>query len=108
VSVLIVAEFRAGKSMVRSAYSWDGDNCAMQLRRQYRRADRDQKANGNEMTPDQSRLLKVGSRVCFNGDQTDRGKVTAVQARYVTIKWDDGHQSFSGHGEMDRVELVKK
>jgi hypothetical protein len=29
----IVAEFRAGKSTVRSAYSRDGDNCAMQLRR---------------------------------------------------------------------------
>jgi hypothetical protein len=60
------------------------------------------------MSPDQSRRLKVGNRVCFNGDQTDRGKVTAVQTKYVTIKWDDGHESFTGHGAMDRVELVKK
>ena len=29
----IVAEFPAGKSTVQSAYSRDGDNCAMQLRR---------------------------------------------------------------------------
>jgi hypothetical protein len=58
------------------------------------------------MTPDQSKQLKVGNRVCFNGDQTDRGTVTAIHMRYVTIKWDDGHQSYSGHNEMKRVELL--
>jgi hypothetical protein len=58
------------------------------------------------MTSEQSRLLKVGTRVCFNGVQADRGTVTATQARYVTIKWDDGHQSFSSHNEMKRVEHV--
>jgi hypothetical protein len=58
------------------------------------------------MTPDQSRQLKVGTRVCFNGEQTDCGTVTATQLRYVTIKWDDGHQSFSSHKEMNRVEHV--
>jgi hypothetical protein len=36
----------------------------------------------------------------------DRGKVTAILARYVTIKWDDGHQSFTGHKEMRRVGLL--
>jgi hypothetical protein len=58
------------------------------------------------MTGDQSKQLKVGTRVCFNGEEADRGTVTATQARYVTIKWDDGHQSFSGHNEMKRVERV--
>jgi hypothetical protein len=58
------------------------------------------------MTPAKSQALKVGSRVCFNGDQTDHGKVTAIQARYVTIKWDDGHESFTGHTHMERVELL--
>ena len=53
-----------------------------------------------------SKLLKVGDRVCFNGEQSDRGVITATQARYVTIKWDDGHQSFSSHNEMKRVERV--
>jgi hypothetical protein len=33
VGQLIVAAFRAGKSTVRGAYSEDGDNCSMQLRR---------------------------------------------------------------------------
>jgi FKBP-type peptidyl-prolyl cis-trans isomerase 2 len=58
------------------------------------------------MTPEQSKKLKVGDNVCFNADQTDRGKVTAIQTRYVTIKWDDGHQSFAGHKEMKRIELL--
>ena len=58
------------------------------------------------MTPEQSRKLKPGTRVCFNGDPVDGGTVTATNAKYVTIKWDDRHQSFSGHREMKRVELV--
>ena len=60
------------------------------------------------MTNKQSKKLSVGARVCFNGDQADIGSVTAIQARYVTIKWNDGHQSFTGHGEMKRVALVKQ
>jgi hypothetical protein len=58
------------------------------------------------MTSDQSGKLKVGTRVCFNGDQADRGTVTANHLRYVTIKWKDGHQSYTGHDEMKRVELL--
>jgi len=58
------------------------------------------------MTPEQSKRLKVGTRVCFNSDPADCGNVTAILARYVTIKWDDGHQSFTGHNEMKRVELL--
>ena len=55
------------------------------------------------MTPEQSKQLKVGTRVCFNDDPADSGKVTSIEARYVTIKWDDGLKSFSGHNAMDRV-----
>ena len=58
------------------------------------------------MTPEQSKQLKVGTRVCFNGNPADGGKVITIQARYVTIKWDDGHRSFTGHKEMKRVELL--
>jgi hypothetical protein len=60
------------------------------------------------MTPEQSKLLKVGARVCFNGDPEDSGEVTSIQARYVTIKWNDGHQSFTGHNEMKRIELLSQ
>jgi hypothetical protein len=60
------------------------------------------------MTPDQSKQLQVGTRVCFNGDPADLGTVTATETRYVRIKWKDGHESLTGHTHMERVELVKK
>jgi hypothetical protein len=60
------------------------------------------------MTPDESRKLTVGARVCFNGDQADLGTVAAVQGRYVTIRWEDGHRSLTGHRNMQRVKLVLK
>jgi hypothetical protein len=58
------------------------------------------------MTAEQSKNLKVGTRVCFNGDQADRGTVTANHLRYVTIKWKDGHRSIFSHNDMKRVELL--
>jgi hypothetical protein len=60
----------------------------------------------NSNDPRTIQKLKVGDRVCFNDNPVDRGKVTAILARYVTIKWDDGHQSFTGHKEMRRVGLL--
>jgi hypothetical protein len=59
------------------------------------------------MTQSQSVLLKVGARVVFNGNQADRGTVKATNAKYLTVKWDDGHESFTGHGDMKRVESMK-
>jgi hypothetical protein len=38
------------------------------------------------MTPEQSKQLKVGTRVCFNGDPADSGKVISIEARYVTMR----------------------
>jgi hypothetical protein len=58
------------------------------------------------MTPEQSQKLKVGARVCFNGEPTDCGTIKENQVRYVTIKWDDGHQSLTGHKHMERIELA--
>jgi hypothetical protein len=58
------------------------------------------------MTPEQSKDLTIGTRVCFNGVRSDGGTVTASQARYLTIKWDDGHESFTGHNEMKRIDLA--
>jgi hypothetical protein len=60
------------------------------------------------MTPEQSRKLKPGTRVCYNSEPADLGTVTATDLRYVTVKWDDGHKSFTGHKNMQRVELVLK
>jgi hypothetical protein len=60
------------------------------------------------MTAEQSQKLKIGDQVCFNGYQSDLGMVKARSFRYVTIKWQDGHESFTGHREMQRVSLAKK
>jgi hypothetical protein len=60
------------------------------------------------MTPEQSKNLKAGDRVRFDGDPADLGTVIATETRYVTIKWDDSHRSLTGHKNMQRVELAKK
>jgi hypothetical protein len=60
------------------------------------------------MTLQQSKTLKPGARVCFDGDKADHGTIKANNANYLAVKWDDGHQSFTGHGDMKRIELVKK
>jgi hypothetical protein len=58
------------------------------------------------MTGEQSKQLKVGDHVHFDGDGADRGRVIAIRAHYVTIQWNDGHKSFTGHNDMKRVERV--
>jgi len=42
------------------------------------------------MTSDQSRLLKVGDRVCWGVTTTDLGTVVGTSWNGVTIDWDDG------------------
>jgi hypothetical protein len=53
-----------------------------------------------------SLLLKIGARVSFNGYDTDRGTVKATNGKYITVAWDDGHVSYTGHSNMKRVELA--
>jgi hypothetical protein len=60
------------------------------------------------MNAEQSEKLKIGDLVRFDGFQSDLGTVKANSTRYVTIKWRDGHDSFSGHCDMQRVSLAKK
>ncbi len=59
------------------------------------------------MTSEQSMKLKVGDRVCYFDIRGDLGTVIDTKFRYVTIKWDDCHKSFTGHNEMQRVERTK-
>jgi hypothetical protein len=59
------------------------------------------------MTAEQSKMLKAGDHVCFNNDPADLGTVIATETRYVTIRWQDGHRSLTGHRNMTRVELVR-
>jgi hypothetical protein len=58
------------------------------------------------MTGDQSRLLKVGDRVCWNTDENDQGTVVGTSWSGVTIDWDDGHTTSIQHNDMAQVERV--
>jgi hypothetical protein len=59
-----------------------------------------------QMTGDQSRLLKVGDRVCWGVTTTDLGTVVGTAWSGVTIDWDDGHTSSIQHNDMAQVERV--
>jgi hypothetical protein len=56
------------------------------------------------MTGEQSRLLKVGDRVKWDNSLTDRGTISEVDWRGVTIKWDDVNSLY--HNDMAQVERV--
>jgi hypothetical protein len=60
------------------------------------------------MTPDKSKTLKPGARVCLDSDQADCGTIKKTNANYLTIHWDDGHKSFTAHRHMKRIEVAKK
>ena len=60
------------------------------------------------MTGSQSRLLKVGTRICWRGDKNDQGTVTEKSWSGVTLKWDSrSHQSIL-HNDMDAVSIISK
>jgi len=56
------------------------------------------------MTGDQSRLLKVGDRVCCGATTTDLGTVIGTAWSGVTIAWDDGHTDSVRHNDMAQIE----
>lgn len=58
------------------------------------------------MTGDQSRLLKVGDRVCWNGDQNDSGTVTEKNWAGVTIKWISRKEQAVLHNDMALVDRL--
>ena len=58
------------------------------------------------MTGDQSRLLKVGDRVCWGSTTNDLGTVVKTTWNEVTIDWDNGHTASIQHNDMTQVERV--
>jgi hypothetical protein len=58
------------------------------------------------MTGEQSKKLKVGDRVQWDNSLKDRGTVSEVDWRGVTIKWDDGRTNSIYHNDMAQVERV--
>ena len=63
-------------------------------------------ATSGTMTGDQSRLLKVGDRVCWGATTTDVGTVIGTSWSEVTISWDDGEASSVSHNDMAKVERM--
>jgi hypothetical protein len=58
------------------------------------------------VTGEQSRLLKIGTRVCWHNDQADRGTVTETNWAGLTIKWDSRGEQTILHNDMGQVERV--
>jgi hypothetical protein len=58
------------------------------------------------MTGDQSRLLKIGDRVCWGATTNDLGSVVATAWSEVTIDWDDGHTASIRHNDMAQIGRV--
>lgn len=58
------------------------------------------------MTGDQSRLLKVGDRICWQKDQADQGTVTETNWAGLTVKWDNRSQQDIQHNDMAQIERV--
>jgi hypothetical protein len=58
------------------------------------------------MTGDESRLLRVGDRVCWGMTTTDLGTVIGTAWSGISIDWDDGQTTSIRHNDMAQVERV--
>jgi hypothetical protein len=63
--------------------------------------------NGNNMTGDESRKLKVGDRICWKGDATNQGTIRGTSWSGVTIDWDDGDSTSVSHNDTAQVDRTK-
>jgi len=59
------------------------------------------------MTGEQSRLLKVGDRICWQSDQADQGAIIETNWAGVTVKWDNRSDQAIQHNDMAQVEPVR-
>lgn len=55
------------------------------------------------MTAEQSRNLKIGQFVSWQGNGDDRGIITARDWSGVEIKWNNGLTNFYHHNDMREV-----
>jgi predicted RecA/RadA family phage recombinase len=58
------------------------------------------------MTPTQSRDLKKGTRVYWQGDATDCGTNSEKSWDSVTIAWNNGQAAIVHHGDMREIQPV--
>jgi hypothetical protein len=67
---------------------------------------RDRTETATKMTGSQSRILSVGTRVCWRDDKNDLGTVTESNWSGVTLKWDNRSQQSILHNDMDSVSVI--
>jgi len=58
------------------------------------------------MSPEESRLLKIGQRVSRMESDTDLGTVASVISSGVQIEWDSGTNDYQ-HKEMQNIRSAK-
>jgi len=58
------------------------------------------------MTGEQSRLLKVGNRICWQSDQADQGTVSETNWAGLIVKWDNRSEQTIQHNDMAQIERV--
>lgn len=68
----------------------------------------DRNESAEQMTGSESRLLKVGARVCWRDDKNDQGIVTATNWSGVTLKWDNRSEQSILHNDMGLVSVISK
>ena len=55
----------------------------------------------------ESKNLNKGSRVCWQGNGADSGRITETTWDAVTIVWDNGQVATVHHGDMREIQKVK-
>jgi len=56
------------------------------------------------MTVDESKALKKGTRVYWQGDGADSGIITETSWDAVTIAWNNGQVARVHHGDMREIQ----
>lgn len=56
------------------------------------------------MTVDESKSLKIGTRVYWRGDTADSGVITETSWNGVTIAWDNGQLASVHHRDMREIQ----
>ena len=58
---------------------------------------------GDAMTADESKALKKGTIVYWQGDASDSGIVTHISWDAASITWKNGHAARVHHGDMREI-----
>jgi hypothetical protein len=59
------------------------------------------------VTATESKELKVGNRVCWQGKADDGGQITETSWDAVTIAWDNGQVARVYRGDMREIQRSK-